>query len=403
MIGGLVSFPVIILLSMTGIVYLFKDAYEKPREAGIRQVEVGSSKLSYQAQWENAQKEWDKPINSMVLSQNDDQATEFVSGRFGGKKSLFINPYTGEETGRIDPKKTDMYVVRKLHGELLGGSLGTKIVELVGSWFVVLILGGLFLFFPRRKADWVKLFRIRFRGPKDILYRDFHAVSGFWFSIVLLIVMAGGMPWTDVWGNGFKWVQHKTGTGFPTDWQARNIRSVETGEPVTLDKVVDYAASLNLPGEVTISLPASDKGVFSIHNMYHQNQSKQVAIHLDQYSGETLATLNWSDVGFLMRGRMWAMAFHQGHFGLWNWILMLFTATGLLVLSLSAFVAYFSRKKREPFTLPQYGGYKVGLVFNIFIGIMAVFLPLFGLSVILIFAATRLSSLRKKYVVSIKY
>ena len=395
-LGGLVVFPIVLLLAVTGIIYLFKDQYEKPRHAEFKQVEISGNKISYQDQWQKANRSWDKKINAMIIPVADDQATEFTAGRFSGKSSLFINPYTGKVTKTMATKDTDMFKVRKLHGELLLGSFGTKLIELVGSWLIVLILTGLVIFFPRDRKDWTRLFRVRLKAPKQVLFRDLHMVAGFWFSGVLLIILAGGMPWTDVWGDGFKWVQKQTGTGYPPTWQGRELKSAVSSEPVSLDHIVDYAQNLDLPGELTITIPASSDGVFSIHNIYHKDQSEQVAIHLDQYSGQEIARLTWSDVGILMRARMWAMAFHQGQFGLWNWLLVLLTAFGLILLSSSAIISFFFRKKPGTFGIPRAQSYHVGAGLFVLVGVMSVLLPLFGMSVLVIFLVDRLISFRKR-------
>ncbi|MEM9857139.1 MAG: PepSY domain-containing protein [Bacteroidota bacterium] len=393
-IGGLISFPILFILAITGIIYLFKDQYEEPRQVSIKKVQVNGDRLSYQEQWQIAKAHWNKKINSMVIPKEKDLATEFISGRFSGKSSLYVHPYSGEVTGSVVVRGTDMFKVRKLHGELLAGSVGTKIVELVGSWLIVLILSGLFLFFPKKKKDWNKLFRVRLHGPRHVLYRDLHMVGGFWFSIILLLIMAGGMPWTDVWGGGFKWVQKQTGTGYPITWQGKTLKSALGVEPISLDQVITYAQSLYLPGTTTVSLPHSAEGIFSIHNRYHLNLSKQVAIHIDQYSGQEIAALHWHDVGFLMRGRMWAMAFHQGQLGTWNWILVLFTAVGLLGLSTSAVIAFFLRKKPGTWGIPSGNSYRITAGFYVFVAIVSILLPLFGLSVILIMLLGFVNKLR---------
>ena len=240
------------------------------------------------------------------------------------------------------------------------------------------------------------MFRIRISGPRHVLFRDIHRVGGFWSSMVLLLILAGGMPWTDVWGDAFQWVQKQTGTGYPTAWDGRGLSSRGQGEAILLDQVVDYAQSLNLPGEITISVPGPSQGVFSIHNTYHTDHSQQVAIHLDQYSGREIASLPWKDVGILMRGRMWAMAFHQGQLGTWNWVLVLFTAFGLLMLSTSAIASFFLRKRPGSWGVPAADSYQTRLGFLMIVGCMSILLPLFGLSVIFIFLVERLHRLRAR-------
>ena len=394
-IGGLVSFPVIFVLALTGIIYLFKDYYEKPVYQDAKTVSSKGKRISYQQQLEMARQQWDRQPTAMVLPASPGEATEFVSGRFSNKSSLYINPYTGDVTGNITVKETDMYVVRRLHGELLMGSFGTKLVELTGSWMVVLILTGLFLFWPRKWKDIKKLWTIRINGPRRVMFRDMHMVSGFWFSLILLIMLAGGLPWTDVFGNMFSWVQKQTNTGYPATWYARGLTStVAEGEPIPLDAMVARAQELNLPGSVTIGFPRSENGVFSISNRNHKDLSTQVMIHFDQYSGEQVLAHTWEDVGVLMRARMWAMAFHQGELGLWNWLLVIVTAGALMLLSLFAVVAYFLRKKPGSWGVPHSASYKVTTGFYVIVIILGVLLPVFGMSIILIWLYERLRQIK---------
>ena len=133
-IAGIISLPFIIILSITGGIYLFKGDYEASKHENIKIVTVKGTPISLQQQWEIANQKATKKPNAMVLPTQDNEATQFVSGKFSGKSSLYVDPYTGNVSGEIITRKTDMYKVRKLHGELLMGKFGTKIVELIASW-----------------------------------------------------------------------------------------------------------------------------------------------------------------------------------------------------------------------------------------------------------------------------
>lgn len=389
-IGGLFSLPIVLLLSVTGAIYLFKGTYEQPKLQSLKQVKPQGHRISFDQQWQIVKKQWKRVPNGVVVPTQQNQATEFVSGRFSGKSSIFINPYNGKVQGKWQVNQTDMYKVRKLHGELLLGAYGTKVVELVASWMVVLLLTGIYLFWPREQG-WRGLFTVRFKAPRRTLFRDLHAVSGFWFSFLLLLLLAGGLPWTDVWGSGFKWIHHQTNTGFPTTWQGRHFQSIPQNKALTLDEMMAKAQSLNLPGEVTLSLPRSKKSVFSVSNKTSQ-LSKMAKYHFDRYSGKLLHESTWRDIGIMMKARLWAMAFHQGQFGFWNWWLVFFTAVGLLFLSTTALLSYLKRKRKGEWNIPampanwQISKGLVGLL--LFLGL---FFPLFGLSVATIFIADRVN------------
>lgn len=313
------------------------------------------------------------------------RATEFVSGKFSQESSLFIDPYKGKVTGKIKTQEGSMYKVRKIHGELLMGRFGTKIVELVASWLIVLIITGIYIFWPSSKQGLLAFILPRTKAGRRIFFRDIHSIIGFWISGLLLLVLAGAFPWTDVVGNNFKWVQEVTHTGYPPTWSGIGLQSKKTGGKVHLDDIVDIAKSLNLPGETNIELPTNESGIYSIYNTYYKDLGRQVKYHYDQYSGDLILKQTWSDVGVLMRGRMWLMAFHQGQFGPWNWYLMLFIALALAIMAIAALVSYSLRKKRGQWgapRLPKKFGPGYGAI--IAMTVLGIIFPLFGLSLILI-------------------
>lgn len=351
-IGGIISLPFVVILAITGSVYLFKSDYEKVEFEKITTINPTTQEpLSYQKQWEIVKNTWNKAPDALLLNHTNNRATQFTSGMFSHKSSFFVDPYSGNETGRITLNETDMHKIRKLHGELLLGSFGTKIVELVASWMVVLLITGIYLFWPREKG--LKgLFQLRTNQSRRIFYRDLHAVSGFWFSLLLLLILAGGLPWTDIFGSGYKWIQESTNAGFPSTWSARNAHSTTQGISLPLDVFVKKAHEMKLSGEVSIQLPKSAKGVFSISNQTTEFDKMRM-FHFDQYTGELLKSHTWEDIGLMMKTRLWVMAFHQGQFGTWNFILVLLIALALLVLSLSALISYLKRKTKGSWSIPN--------------------------------------------------
>lgn len=384
-IAGLISLPFVILLSVTGLIYLFKDDFEAGKQKHIKEVVIQGNSISFQQQLEIANKSAIKKPNSMILPSITNQATEFISGKFGGKSSLYVDPYGGDVTGEIISRNTFMHKIRKLHGELLMGKWGTKIVELIGSWMVVLIITGLYVWWPSKGLKLKGFLIPRANIDRRTFFRDLHAISGFWVSILLLMTLAGGFPWTDVFGGNFKWVQKVTNTGYPTTWNGKQLKSEIKSNPLTLDQMVTIVEKQNLTGKVTIQFPKNQEGVFSISNELFSNQQAQVMIHFDQYSGKQLLKHNWKNVGVLMRGRMWLMAFHQGQFGKWNWWLMIFTAFILTALSISAVTAYLLRKRKESWGVPKVPAkFKVGYGIIGILVLLSIIFPLFGLSLVLI-------------------
>ena len=397
MLAGLITLPIILLLCITGILYLFKDDYNHyvyqdiVEVASIKESIVNKDKapikpISYNEQLKAVQTYTNKAIDKVVLPNTPEQTTAFILASKGhAKTTVYVNPYTAEVTGEINRKDTAMYLIRKLHGELLLDKPGTYLIELVASWFIVLLMTGLYIFWPDKTQGLSSFLRIQTKQGKRKFYRDLHSVSGFWLSLFMVIIIAGGMPWTDIFGSNLKWLQKQTDTGYPKYWrQTKGLNSVIDGNPLTIDQLVRKTQEYNLAGTITISLANNKQAVTSISN-HSLWLSDQQVIHLDQYSGDIIKKYTWNDVGILMDIRQVAMRLHQGQYGTVTWWTILFIVT---LFTLSTFAGLISYVYRKP--LGQWGTIRVPKRFVLGRGVLllilglALLFPLFGTSLIVL-------------------
>jgi uncharacterized iron-regulated membrane protein len=306
--------------------------------------------------------------------------------------------------------------VRKLHGELLLDKVGTTVVELVASWFIVLILTGLYVWWPKKGTGLGGFITIRFSRGKRILFRDLHSVTGFWLSIFLLMILAGGMPWTDVFGDQLKWVQKQTNSGFPQHWRnAKGLTSplpelnneqlgtnilaskqeqLKVASPLSIDEVEEIAYSYELEGVISITFPSSSEGVYTISNRSLLLRDQQV-FHLDQYSGKIVKSLQWSQVGVLMDLRQIFMRLHQGEYGLVNWFFLLAVALFFIISSIAGFLSYMMRKPQGQWGIPKVPErFRVDKVLVVFIILLGVVFPLFGVSLLIIWGWEKVNTRR---------
>jgi len=389
-VGGLISLPFIFLLSITGAIYLFKAHFNDAYYDHIIHVNKGFDSVNkpYADQLLAVKQMSDKPISQIYLPHSDKHATRFrLSSKGHARDMVYVDPYTAKVTGTIQQKETLMYKVRKLHGELLLNQAGEYMVELIASWSIVLILTGIYIWWPAKRFSLAGFFTIRRGKGKRIFWRDIHSVVGFWASILLLIILAGGMPWTDVFGSQLKWVQAKTQTGYPKNWRSsKGLKSSQENnqQSLSIDEIVNIALAKNLKGTLSIKLPKNQNGVFSLSNRSFWLRDQKV-IHLDQYSGEVVKSYNWNDVGILMEMRQIAMRLHQGEYGLANWIIVLLISLSFAVSTAAGLVSYLLRKPKDKWGLPkvpaQFTVGKVVLVSIVFLGVL---FPLFGLTVVLL-------------------
>jgi len=416
-VAGLITLPFMLLLAITGTIYLFKSNINNNIYQNTKLVEHANNayKLPLSTQLLAVQNFTKAKVVGVQLPTDVEQATTFqLAGKGRAKNNVYVDPYTAKVKGEIEQKETLMYLVRKLHGELLLGKVGTTIVELVASWFIVLILTGLYVWWPKKNTGSGGFLTIRFSKGKRTLFRDLHSVVGFWLSIFMFIILAGGMPWTDVFGDQLKWVQKQTDSGFPQHWRnakglsssSQSFDSLNLGNldskqhqlknvsPLSIDEVENIALSYQLDGAISIKLPSTPEGVFTISNRSLLLRDQQV-FHIDQYSGSIIKSLQWSEVGVLMDLRQIFMRLHQGEYGIVNWSVLLAVALFFIVSTVAGFTSYMIRKPQGSWGIPKVPErFRVDKILITLIILLGIIFPLFGVSLLVIWGAEKISAIQ---------
>jgi uncharacterized iron-regulated membrane protein len=129
----------------------------------------------------------------------DDTAKWLLQGMDGRRHEVNVNPYTLEITGIRNPDDAPMALVRRIHGTLLGGEVGSHIVELVACWTLVMLVTGLWMWWPKKwRLRGVLLPRTGVGGRR--MWRDLHAVPSALISVFVIALVLTGLPWSAFWG-----------------------------------------------------------------------------------------------------------------------------------------------------------------------------------------------------------
>ena len=395
MLAGLVCLPFMLLLAITGIIYLFKADFNDALYSDVKYVQAKKAveKVSFNQQLASVEAFSDKPVVKLYLSDkpisdNLRAAAAFqVKGQGRARDMVYVNPYTGVVTGQVMQKETLMYKVRKLHGELLLSKPGTYVVELVASWFLVLLLTGMYIWWPKKRFAGAGFFTIRRHLGKRTLLRDTHAVLGFWLSLFMLVILVGGLPWTDLFGHNYKWLQKQTDSGFPATWHA-GVKSERQSDlsvkGLSIDEMVAVASAQQLPGKISISLPQKSDDAFVVTNESFW-LSDQKALHFDQFSGELLKAHNWQDVGLMRDIRLMVMRLHQGEYGKLNWYGVLIVSSLFTLALVAGIWSYLLRKPAGGLGIVRVpDSFKVTFGLKVLIVALMVLLPMFAISVVLV-------------------
>ncbi|MCZ8520384.1 PepSY-associated TM helix domain-containing protein [Paenibacillus caseinilyticus] len=409
--AGLIFAPFLILLAVTGAVYLFKPQVESVLYRSYHTVAAGPQALAPSAQLAKVQEQFpDDSVTKFKPGATVTRSSEFTVTGEEGSRVVFVNPYNGEILGTLDESTTFMTLVKQLHGGSIAGAAGNLLVELTACWAVILIVTGVYLWWPRGQRSAAGIVYPRLRQGKRTFWRDVHAVPAFWLSLFMVILIFTGLPWSAVWGEGLNRFANATNTNSPPSlygakpqstvptkdvaadvpWAAELMPVPGSSLPgvaggLSIDRVVRIAEEQKLDGGYAVTFPKGERGVYTVAATPDKPEG-QATLHIDRYSGQVLADLRFKDYGITARMISIGIALHEGrYFGLANQIAGLVACLGIVAIAFSGVVMWWRRRPAGKLAAParpqQYKLAK-GLT-AIMIG-FGLFFPLVGLSLLLV-------------------
>ena len=380
--AGLLILPFMVWLALTGGIYLFKDeindllyseyktvtpngaATLPPSEIVARAGEaLGASAIAY-----------------IPPAAPDRSAQVRVETAEGEKRVVYVDPASGAVLGdQADGKFAGsplMLLVRKLHSLNYFGEYPSRIIEAVGGFALVLVVTGLYLWWPRgRKGGVVTL---RGTANRRIFWRDLHAVTGAFAGVLVFFLAISGLPWSGFWGSNVNEYANQAGWGYPSGyWENIPVSTVPSKEAMTetswslenqpmpastpngaarisLDKAVAIFTEKGIAPGYVVDIPGDETGVFTA-SVYPDKIAGERIIHLDQYSGEVLFDAGFADLGAAGKAIEWGVSVHMGQeFGLINQLLMLATCLAIILMSVSAVVMWWKRRPLGRLGVPPY-------------------------------------------------
>lgn len=405
--AGIIFAPFLMILAITGAVYLFKPQIEAVLYQEYYEVNPQGEKISATQQIETVKNEYpDAVVSKYRPGESDSRSSEVTISSNNETLTVFVNPYTAEVIGELNSEDRIMNKIEEIHGELMVGTIGDRIVELAACWAIVLIVTGLYLWFPKKKQDLSGVLIPRLNKGKKIFRRDLHVVPAFWVTAGMLFLILTGLPWSGFWGTNFQTIATNAGTGYPPSvWvgsaptsivQTKDVADVpwaaETLDvpksdlqgfiPLQIDDVVDIANREGMHPTYTINIPSDKEGVYTL-SAFPPRAQDEATIHVDQYSGAVLADYRYDHYGFVGKMVALGVTLHKGtQFGFLNQLLSLFICLGIILVVASGFYLWLKRKPKKEMGAPTSTRmFKMGPFFVLIIGLSILF-PLVGLSII---------------------
>lgn len=402
--ASLFCLPFVSILATSGALYLFKWEIEAWEERPFERVSDGptqSADTLIRAALNTAP---GGRFTGYELPATPTSAARVLVDVDGNGVRVFVDPATGTVTGSLAEGDRFMRFVKRIHGELLVGDRGSYIVELAASWTIVMILTGLWLWWPRKRTGWGGVLYPRLTGGSKQFWRDLHAVPGFWISGMALFLLLSGLPWSKFWGDYFKGVRRATGTAVArqewsntssgdrtkpstgadhSDHGGGGRRRGMSGPPVSdfapVQRIVEVLEAKPLAPPVLVSPPKKEGGPWTVASQT-ANRPWRVTLEVDGATGQIMSEQGFADRHWIDQLVAIGIAAHEGQlFGWPNQLLGLLTAAGLTLLCASGLILWWRRRNPGELGAPP-PGHPVRLSVPLMIVILGlgVALPLFG-------------------------
>ena len=413
--AGLFCIPFVLWLACTGSIYLFRPQIEALIDRPYTHLALNGPPASAAAQAGAAVRAVPGSVlHRYQLPDRLDDAVQVIVGEGARETRVYVHPQTLAVLKKVDEDDRLMRVIFRLHGELLMGNKGSYLVELAASWAIVMILTGLFLWWPRGGGLGGVIYpRLRSGGRR--FWRDIHGVTGFWVSFFALFLLLSGLPWAKSWGSYLKAVRTvATGTVAKQDWSTGHAdelkarASIDAGtramtnehaehggmtmpHPATslapLDRLITTLRPLQLAAPVLIA-PPSAVGQPWTAKSDAANRPLRTDLTLDGATGAVLTRKDFAERRLIDRIVSYGVAAHEGQlFGIANQLIGLFTAIGLVLLSVSSVVLWWRRKPIEVLGAPPALAMQpIAVGFIAVLVALGLFLPLLGVSMLMVLA-----------------
>ncbi|WP_433528098.1 PepSY-associated TM helix domain-containing protein [Micromonospora sp. CA-263727] len=297
----------------------------------------------------------------------DDRTTQvvFALPELGEKQhTVYVDPYTGEVRGQLTtwfgstPATTWL---DDLHRNLHLGDLGRHYSEIAASWLWVLVLGGVILWWRRRRNGRGRVKHLLapdLSAAKGVRRtRGWHATTGVWLAVGLLMLSATGLTWSRFAGENFAaglaaLDASRPGlstslTGAPADGGGEHQHGgapPAAADPATFDRVLAVARDAGLSGPVEISPgePGTAWSVAQTDNLWPVGRDR---VAIDPDSSAVTARSDFADWPFLAKLSALGVQAHMGLlFGVVNQILLAALAVGLLCVIVWGYRMWWQRR-----------------------------------------------------------
>ncbi|TXI80037.1 MAG: PepSY domain-containing protein, partial [Cupriavidus sp.] len=347
--------PFVLWQSATGTLYLWSESWVDARHPDLRFVQPGVEHvpLDMQVQVVRDYAAGAGIVDVLVPAEPRRSTRVTFTDAHGLPMAVFIDPWRGVLLGSLEGVDWPVGWSRSLHGGWPLGDPGSWLLEIGACWAIVMVLTGLYLWWPRDGRSWRALLP-RLHGGRWLFWRDLHACVAVWYSLLIVAFLFTALPWTHFWGGHvLAPVQQALGQQAP---RAAGFAPVFTGDGATgarLQRMLEDARARGMVGDLLFRMVDGPAGSAVSLRSIESRASQERYLLLDRGDGRILEEATGDRFPLVANAVATGVKLHEGDYlgraGLW--INTLFALT-LVWLCVTGAMAWWRRKPAQALGVP---------------------------------------------------
>lgn len=296
---------------------------------------------------------------------------------------VYVNPYTAQVLGTLPESNRFRVWARKLHSQWQQGDGWRWLIELAASWTLVMLITGIFLWWPRVQVS-------RGVNPRAqsgrLLWRQWHIWVGLSLSMISAAILITGLTWSQYAGDQIKWLRDAAGQAPPRIPASIRSQPMQGDTPILSWQAAWDSVQRHAPPVAAIIVPPQGaQGVWRAQQMDTRQPTARFDLLLNAYTGDALYRSGWAEQTGFGKATAVGIPFHRGELGLWNQILLWVFGLGLIFSTLSGWVMVWVRYRagRSFWSPLPVGAWRSTRLWAWVAGVLgAVLMPLWGVSLL---------------------
>ncbi|MEU4739780.1 PepSY domain-containing protein [Actinosynnema sp. NPDC023658] len=386
--AGVLVGPFVLVAALTGVLYAATPQLESRLYSDQLRVPASTTSvpLSQQVKAAVASRPGDAPVAVRPAPEPGATTRVLFAADGDARPTVFVDPANGAVVGELMTYGTSGVLplrttIDSLHRTLLLGEPGRLYSELAASWLWAVALGGVFLWFSRRRAQRTRPTTRR------------HATLGLWVLVGALFLSATGLTWSTYAGENVADLRAALNWSTPAlagggDHAGHDMTDPIPASPGEVDSVLATARAAGIDAAmVEITVPPMAGMAWNVTEIDRSWPTQVDAVAIT--AGSVTDQVRFTDYPVAAKLARWGIDAHMGVlFGWPNQLVLLALGLGLVALVVLGYRVWWLRRPTRGFGRPVPRGQwrKVPRAQLVVVLVVAAavgwFVPLLGLSLV---------------------